>query len=79
MEIRITRRICPRTWDVLLSNGQCVTTSPLFSDLQAEYLEALKAEPPILCLADGMTFDARAIVALVPGNPIRSDSIPGKD
>ncbi len=76
MEIRITRRLCPRTWDVLLSTGQCVTTSPLFSDLQAEYLEALRQDPPILCLADGMTFDARAIVALVPGEPIREDELP---
>lgn len=77
MEIRITRRISPRTWDVLLSTGQCVTTTPLFSDLQAEYLAALAEEPPILCLPDGMTFDARQIVALVPGDPIREDSIPG--
>lgn len=76
MEIRITRRLCPRTWDVLLSTGQCVTTSPLFSDLQAEYMEALRQDPPILCLADGMTFDARAIVALVPGEPIREDELP---
>ncbi|HLU25136.1 MAG TPA: hypothetical protein VKZ58_05475 [Longimicrobiales bacterium] len=77
MEIRITRRLCPRTWDVLLSTGQCVTTAPLFTDLQAEYLQALKSEPPILCLADGMTFDAREIVALVPGQPILEDEIPG--
>lgn len=77
MEIRITRRLCPRTWDVLLSTGQCVTTSPLFTDLQAEYLEALKHDPPVLCLADGMTFDTREIVALVPGEPIHSDEIPG--
>ncbi len=76
MEIHIRRRLCPRTWDVLLSTGQCVTTSPLFSDLQAEYLDALKQDPPILCLADGMTFDARSIVALVPGEPIRDDEIP---
>ncbi|HEX7051517.1 MAG TPA: hypothetical protein VF188_15025 [Longimicrobiales bacterium] len=77
MEIPITRRICPRTWDVLLSTGQCVTTAPLFSDLQAEYLDALQQDPPVLCLADGMTFDARQIVALVPGRPIRSNAIPG--
>jgi hypothetical protein len=77
MEIRIRRRICPRPWDVLLSTGQCVTTAPLFSDLQSDYMEALKSEPFILCLADGMTFDARAIVALVPGNAVREDEIPG--
>lgn len=77
MEIRITRRICPRSWDVLLNSGQCITTAPLFSDLQAEYLEALQQDPPILCLADGMTIDARSIVALVPGEVRRQDEIPG--
>lgn len=79
MEIRITHRICPRTWDILLSTGQCVTTGPLFSDLQAEYLTALAEEPPILCLPDGMTFDTRQIVALVPGQPIHEDEIPGDE
>lgn len=77
MDIRIKRRICPRTWDVLLSTGQCITTGPLFTDLQAEYLAALQLDPPILCLADGMTFDARSVVALVPGEVIRDDEIPG--
>lgn len=76
METHTTRRLCPRSWDVLLSTGQCVTTSPLFTDLQQEYMDALQADPPILCLADGMTFDTRSIVALVPGEPIRSDEIP---
>lgn len=77
METRVTRKLLPRTWDVLLSTGQCVTTGPLFSDLQTEYLNATKLDPPILTMADGMTFDTRAIVALVPGNPIPSDEIPG--
>jgi hypothetical protein len=77
MDIRVRRRICPRTWDVLLNTGQCITTAPLFTDLQAEYLAALKADPPILCLPDGMTFDSGSIVALVPGEIIREDEIPG--
>ena len=62
---------------MLLSTGQCVTTAPLFTNLQEEYLEALKQDPPILCLPDGMRFDAREIVALVPGQPIRGAEIPG--
>jgi len=78
MEIRITPRLFPRTWDVLLNTGQCVTTAPLFTDLQAEFLDALAQDPPILRLADGMTFDARAIVALVPGRPIRDAGVPGR-